>query len=81
MQISDELKEAFLAAQDGSQRYLVVRIEAEVLKLAGAHAPGSSEEDDFGTIIDNVAEHEPSFVLFRKDLKEGSEERAWTLIS
>lgn len=79
--LSEELKKAFTEAQDGSKRYLIVRIKAETLELAGDHAATSSAEDDFGTIVDKLAEHEPSFVLFRRDLPEDSEERAWILIS
>lgn len=79
--MSEELIEAFRAAQDGSKRFLVVRIEAEVLKLAGSHDATESEEDDFKAIIENVPEHEPSFVLFHRDVAEDSEARAWNLIS
>ena len=80
-QVSEELTEAFRAAQDGSKRYLVVRIEAEVLKLTGSHDTSESQEEDFATILGNVPEHEPSFVLFRRDLADDSEDRAWTLVS
>lgn len=81
LKVSQELKEAFLAAQDGSQRYLVVRIEAEVLKLSTAHAATDDEEADFATILKNVAEHEPSLVLFHRTLADDDGRRAWSLIS
>lgn len=80
MQVSQELADAFLEAQDGSKRYLIVRINAESLTLTGSQVATESASDDFQTIQDNVVEHEPSFILFRRETKS-AEERPWTLIS
>ena len=59
----------------------MVRIKAETLVTVGSQAASEDEEADFGTISDVIDDHEPSFILFRRTLKEGSEGRSWALIS
>jgi hypothetical protein len=86
MQVSEELTEAFRAAQSGSTRYLVVRIKDEELNLESTSDASDSEAADFGTILSNVSEHDPSFVLFRRDSSnaaaaEASNSRNWHLVS
>ncbi len=79
-QISEELKEAFVAALGGSKRFLVVRIESEVLTLVSQVDTTASAEEDFASVADHVTDHEPTFILFRRDITN-ADERAWTLIS
>jgi twinfilin-like protein len=82
LQVSDDLKNAFIEAQrDLSTRYFVVKIKNEVISLSSEQPKSGSDADDFATIVDSVSEHEPSFVLYRRDIAKNSNERPWTLVS
>lgn len=81
LSVAQELKDAFLGSLDGSQRFIIVAIKAEVLSLAHIEPSSGDEAADFSKISEHVMEHEPSFILFRRDVEGKSDDRPWALIS